>query len=81
MPNCLSNSEVAFTTNASIKTCSVLISISARTLSTVSRSFSFPLTIIDLVAVSSVILMGEVEASPPVWNSSSIVALANSGEM
>jgi len=55
---------VAFTTNASIRTCSVLISISVSTLSTVSKSLSLPLTIIDLVAVSSVIFIGDVDASP-----------------
>ena len=40
---------------ASIRTCLVLISISLITLSTTSKSFSFPLTIIDLVVISSVI--------------------------
>mgnify|MGYP005734633427 CR=1 FL=1 len=73
---------MAFTTKASIRTCSVLISISARTLSTVSKSLSLPLTIIDLVAVSSVIFMGDVEASPvPARNNSSIVVFANSGDI
>ena len=73
---------MAFTTNDSIRTCSVLISISVSTLSTVSKSLSLPLTIIDLVAVSSVIFIGDVDASPePVWNNSSIVAFANSGDI
>ena len=41
------------------------MSISVKTLSTVSKSFPFPLTIIDLVAVSSVIAIVELEPSPP----------------
>ena len=55
VPSSLSKSEFASTIKASIRTCFVLISISFITLSTTSRSFSFPLTIIDLVVVSSVI--------------------------
>ena len=54
VPSALSNSESASTIKASIKTCFVLTSISLITLSTTSKSFSLPLTIIDLVVVSSV---------------------------
>ena len=68
------------TIKASINTCSVLISISLRTLSTVSKSFSFPLTIIDLVAVSSVIFIGA-DAPSLAWNNASMVDLANSGDI
>ena len=53
-PKALSNSESASTIKASIKTCFVLTSISLITLSTTSKSFSLPLTIIDLVVFSSV---------------------------
>ena len=59
LPNAFSNVEDASTINASIKTCLVLTSISLITLSTTSKSFSFPLTIIDLVVTSSVICIGE----------------------
>ena len=55
VPNCCSNSDSASTIKASIKTCLVLTSISLITLSTTSKSFSLPLTIIDLVVTSSVI--------------------------
>ena len=55
VPNARSKVESASTINASIKTCLVLTSISLITLSTTSKSFSFPLTIMDLVVVSSVI--------------------------
>ena len=55
VPNACSKVESAYTINASIKTCLVLTSISLITLSTTSKSFSFPLTIMDLVVVSSVI--------------------------
>ena len=67
--------------NASIKTCLVLISISLTTLSTTSKSFSLPLTIIDLVVISSVIWIGVKELSPPAdcVNNSSIVCFACDG--
>ena len=54
-PRALSKLDVASTMKASIKTCLVLTSISLITLSTTSKSFSYPLTIIDLVVFSSVI--------------------------
>ena len=54
LPKFCSKVEDASTINASIKTCLVLLSISLITLSTISKSFSFPLTIIDLVVFSSV---------------------------
>ena len=54
-PSACSKLDVASTIKASIKTCFVLTSISLMTLSTTSKSFSFPLTIIDLVVFSSVI--------------------------
>ena len=50
----LSKSEFASTINASIKTCLVLTSISLIRVLTTSKSFSLPLTIIDLVVFSSV---------------------------
>ena len=66
--------------NASIKTCLVLLSISLITLSTISKSFSFPLTIIDLVVFSSVTWIGiKLPVVPEDVNSSVIVALASAG--
>ena len=80
MPNALSKSEFASTINASIKTCLVLTSISLITLSTTSKSFSLPLTIIDLVVISSVTVIGVKVASPlPDENNSSKVAFACEG--
>ena len=80
MPKACSKSESASTINASIKTCFVLTSISLITLSTTSKSFSLPLTIIDLVVTSSVIWIGEKEASPLTdVNNSLIVAFACAG--
>ena len=58
-PSALSKEEVASTINASISTCLVLTSISLITLSTTSKSFALPLTIIDLVVFSSVTWIGE----------------------
>ena len=58
VPNALSKLESASTINASIKTCLVLTSISLITLSTTSKSFSFPRTIIDRVVFSSVTCIG-----------------------
>ena len=55
LPGSFSKVEEASTINTSIKTCLVLTSISLITLSTTSKSFSLPLTIIDLVDFSSVI--------------------------
>ena len=81
-PSCLSNSELAVTTYASINTCFVLTSISLITLSTTSKSFSLPLIIIDRVTCSSVICKVEKEFSPsPEENNSVNVALASAGEM
>ena len=57
--NILVGEEVASTINASINTCLVLTSISLITLSTTSKSFALPLTIIDLVVFSSVTCIGE----------------------
>ena len=67
---------------ASIKTCWVLLSISLITLSTISKSFSLPLTIIDLVVFSSVTCIGTKLAPDPTdVNNSVIVALASAGEI
>ena len=74
-PKFCSNVELASTIKASIKTCLVLLSISLITLSTISKSFSFPLTIIDLVVASSVTCIGmKFPLVPTEVNSSVIVA-------
>ena len=52
------------------------------TLSTISKSFSLPLTIIDLVVCSSVTCIGiKFWLVPTVVNNSVIVALASAGEI
>ena len=63
-PKALAKVEVASTINASIKTCFVFTSISLMTASIVSRSGSWPLTIIDLVVSSTVILKLVIVAAP-----------------
>ena len=82
VPKALSKFEVASTINASIKTCLVRTSISLITLSTTSKSFSLPLTIMDLVVFSSVICIGTKAPLVAVEvNSSVMVALASAGEI
>ena len=82
LPKDLSKAEFASTINASINTCLVLTSISLTTLSTTSKSFSLPLTIIDLVVFSSVTCIGTNEDPPALdVNNSVSVALASAGDI
>ena len=81
-PNALAKDEVTSTIKASISTCLVFTSISVSTASITSKSGLCPLTIIDRVVSSTVILTLLIVAAPSApWiaNKSSNVALACAG--
>ena len=81
-PNALAKSDVTSTIKASMSTCLVFISISVSTASITSKSGLCPLTMIDRVVSSTVILILLIVAAPSapcVENKSSKVALACAG--